>query len=167
MTKSVLLKPGFHVIVSVERIVSAPANNPDDHMETQFDAIQTIVRIELSSILMTETTGNNGMLFFYGVISVSKLSFRIRNAKMQSTMQKVNLRIQKCQFMKREFHREMQNPIPESRTAVDNANRSCGSSIHQVKCARQKVKNRIRNVNALRLLNFWRDLLATCVRPIS
>ena len=39
-------KPGFHIIVSVVRIVSAPANDPDDYMETQFDAIQTILATE-------------------------------------------------------------------------------------------------------------------------
>ena len=33
------IKPGFHIFVSVVRIVSAPANDPDDYMETQFDAI--------------------------------------------------------------------------------------------------------------------------------
>ena len=44
-------------------------------------------------------------------LSVSKFSFRIRNTKMQSRMQNVNLWIQKCHFMKCEFNREMQNPI--------------------------------------------------------
>ena len=41
-----LLKPGFHIIVSVIRIISAPANNLEDYMETQFDAIQTILATE-------------------------------------------------------------------------------------------------------------------------
>ena len=46
------LKSGIHVIVSVVRIVSAPANDRDDHMEMHFVAIQTI--------LATETTRSSG-----------------------------------------------------------------------------------------------------------
>ena len=51
----------------------------------------------------------------------------------------------------------MQNPLPEFRIADDKASQSCSPS-NQAKRARQKVKTRIRNVNALRLLKSWRGL---------
>ena len=55
----------------------------------------------------------------------------------------------------------MQNPLLEFRIAVDKASQSCDPSIRQAKRARQKVKTRIGNVNALRPLKFWWELLKT------
>ena len=52
ITLVMCIKPGFHIIVSVVRIVSAPGNDPDDYMETLFDTIQTT--------LTTGTTRSSG-----------------------------------------------------------------------------------------------------------
>ena len=41
-----LYTPRFHVIVSVVRIVSAPASDRDDHMDMYFVAILTILATE-------------------------------------------------------------------------------------------------------------------------
>ena len=126
----------------------------DDQRRVFIGAINEVFRPHSFQTLQDQT-----LLHFYGVISVSKFSFPNRNAKMQSRMQNVNQWIQKCYFMKWEFHRWMQNPYPEFGIAVDNANRSCGSLIHQAKLGRQKVKTRIRNANVLWPLKFWRELL--------
>ena len=90
----------------------------------------------------------------------SIFEFGMQNAIQTAERQSVNLDISVHEVGIQSMNAES---IYEVRISVDIANRSRCSSIRLVNRARQKVKNRIRNVNALLPLKFWRELLVTCV----
>ena len=75
----------------------------------------------------------------------------IQNAECQFLNPEMLIHEVKIQFRNAES-------TPEVRIAVDKERQSCNSSLHEVKCARQKVRTRIWNVNALWPLKFWRGL---------
>ena len=76
----------------------------------------------------------------------------IRNAECQSMNPEMSFREVRIQSGNADS-------IPECNLSVEKASQSCDSSIHQVKKVKAESQNRIRNVNALRLLKFWRGIL--------